>query len=78
MRFPKSWNLFSGTDADTVQTEFGTYAWQIRLEDPGLLTYNRYFEITQNTIPAEKYTEFVNYLTEIASGDQHLVLFREE
>ena len=78
IRYPENWQYLCGSQSDSLITPAGKYIWSIKKEMNNTLIFKRLFQINQRTIQPSEYSEFVDFLSYVASGDQTLIQFKTE
>lgn len=72
---PENVNIELTPDDKILKTEFGTYQLSIKKENKKL-SYKRKFMLNNGTYPAEKYTEFEQFINDVSAADQVKAIFK--
>lgn len=72
---PENVSIELTPDNKMLKNEFGSYQVSIKKEDRKLI-YTRRFILNNGSYPAEKYTDFSNFITAVSSADQAKAIFK--
>jgi len=53
-----------------LETSFGRFASEVTVQDDGSLSYVRYLEISETSVPASVYEEVRNFFSTVAAADR--------
>lgn len=72
LQHPPEWNTNTVHHGDTLRCRFGKYGWNLDFQNNGRMTYHRTFDLTETSIPPERYAAFRQFLFTIAQDDQKI------
>lgn len=75
--YPENWIAISGISSDSLNSDFGSYRYQMDVNQAGVAFYRRTFNLDETHIPVSQYADFRTFLYQIFQMDRNLVLYRE-